>query len=123
MSKTPETDAAFKRAAYKVDDDMSGSRTEYEIGKIKEDMRSIETRLRQAEADLAHERKRSAGLEGDRTELQAKVGHFDHACLLVIHCTVHSWDEVPVINERDQWTVKRVKELLLAYQAATKEAA
>ena len=43
-----------------------------------------------------------------------------YACLLEIHRTVHSWADVPVINERDQWTVMRVKELLLAYQAATK---
>ena len=48
--------------------------------------------------------------------------HSDHACLLEIHRTVHSWADVPVINEHDQWTVKRVKELLLAYQTATKDA-
>ncbi len=44
----------------------------------------------------------------------------NHSALLEIHRTVHSWADVPTINEHDQWTVKRVKELLLAYQAVTK---
>ena len=47
-SGTPRTDAAIKRAAYKVDDDMQGSRTEYDIGKLREDMGKLERELSQS---------------------------------------------------------------------------
>lgn len=73
----------------------------------------------QAELDAALDRIK----QRDSLPYRKERHYSDHACLLEIHRTVHSWADVPVINEHDQWTVKRVKELLLAYQTATKEAA
>ena len=56
-SETPLTDAAFKRATYFVDDELRPvKRKEYDCGKLLADMRDMETRLRQAEADLVKAR-------------------------------------------------------------------
>jgi hypothetical protein len=60
---TPRTDAAFRKAAYSVEDELRGKRREYDIGSIKEDFQSLERQCARQFALLRRwvERKKAEG--------------------------------------------------------------
>lgn len=80
-TQTPETDSTFERTAYQVEDDYQGKVTQYDIGRIKGDMRTIERDRNRLAAELAAKDAEIAALREHKplTYLAAPYSHPDRA--------------------------------------------